>query len=258
MNEGEVKIILGIDISTTCLGVSLVKYDGKDIEVLKVSHVKPKIPKKIKGTEGLFLKAKQFKEEFIEKYKDFGITDIVIEEPLPNSQNNHTVITLLRFNGMISQSIYESIGIVPQYITSYDARKYAFPDLMAVRKFNKAGEQYPLSKIRGALKKNDLVLFGSYPWDVAKKEVLLSKVSERFPQIEWIYNKKDELVTENFDASDSMVCILGYINKLKYGDQEPNITEFKEIDVDEKNKKIEYKVDFCGETIEKNIFFMVF
>ena len=62
--ERNIRIILGIDISTACLGVSLAKYDGKEIEILKISHVKPKISKKIKGTEALFLKPKQFKEEF--------------------------------------------------------------------------------------------------------------------------------------------------------------------------------------------------
>ena len=98
--EKNIRIILGIDISTTCLGVSLAKYEGDKIEILKVSHVKPKVSKKIKGTESLFLKSKQFKEEFIDKYKDVGLTDIVIEEPLPNSMNTQTVSTLLRFNGM--------------------------------------------------------------------------------------------------------------------------------------------------------------
>ena len=63
MEENKIRIILGIDISTTCLGVSLARYDGKDIEILKISHVKPKVPKKIKGTEALFLKAKQFREK---------------------------------------------------------------------------------------------------------------------------------------------------------------------------------------------------
>ena len=64
--ENNIRIILGIDVSTACLGVSLAKYEGDEIEILKISHVKPKISKKIKGTEALFLKAKQFKEEFIE------------------------------------------------------------------------------------------------------------------------------------------------------------------------------------------------
>lgn len=250
--EENIRIILGIDISTACLGVSLAKYDGKEIEILKISHVKPKIPRKIKGTEALFLKAKQFKEEFIDKYKDIGLTDIVIEEPLPNSQNNNTVTTLLRFNGMISQSIYEATGIVPKYISSYDARKYAFPELMAVRKFNKKGEQYDVKKIEKAIKNNELVLYGDYPFNCEKKYIVWNKVSEKYPDIEWIFNKKNELVTENFDASDSLTCVLGYINKEKYKDSIPRIISYKEENIININR-FRYNVEFCNSVFEKII-----
>lgn len=248
MEEKSDRIILGIDISTACLGVSLVRYDGNDVEILKISHVKPKVSKKIKGTEALFLKAKQFKEEFIDKYKDFGLTDIVIEEPLPNSQNNNTVTTLLRFNGMISQSIYEATGIVPKYITSYDARKYAFPELMAIRKFNKKEELYPMKKYQKALKDSELVLFGDYPFQCEKKYIIWNKISERFPYIEWIYNKNGELVTENFDASDSLTCVLGYINKEK--------NEGNEFVVDEyniNNNIINYNIKIGDSIINKKL-----
>jgi hypothetical protein len=254
--EKDIRIILGIDISTACLGVSLAKYDGNEIEILKISHVKPKVSKKIKGTEALFLKAKQFKEEFIEKYRDIGLTDIVIEEPLPNSQNNNTVTTLLRFNGMISQSIYEATGIVPKYISSYDARKYAFPELMAIRKFNKKGERYDEKKIKKSLKNNELVLFGNYPFDCQKKHIVWNKISEMFPNIQWEYNKKGELKTENFDASDSLVCVLGYINKEKYEYDVPEITEYKQekiINTDININRFKYSVKFCGRYFEKVI-----
>ena len=254
--ENKIRIILGIDISTACLGVSLAKYDGKEVEILKISHVKPKVSRKIKGTETLFLKAKQFKEQFIEQYKDIGLTDIVIEEPLPNSQNNNTVTTLLRFNGMISQSIYEATGIVPQYISSYDARKYAFPELMAVRKYNKKGEQYDEKKIRRSLKNNELVLFGGYQWDCQKKNIVWNKISELFPDIQWEYNKNGDLKTENFDASDSLVCVLGYINKEKYNEDIPQIVDYKEEKITTDNiniNRFKYSVKFCDRVFEKTI-----
>ena len=247
---------MGIDISTACLGVSLAKYDGKEVEILKISHVKPKVSRKIKGTETLFLKAKQFKEQFIEQYKDIGLTDIVIEEPLPNSQNNNTVTTLLRFNGMISQSIYEATGIVPQYISSYDARKYAFPELMAIRKYNKKGEQYDEKKIRRSLKNNELVLFGGYQWDCQKKNIVWNKISELFPDIQWEYNKNGDLKTENFDASDSLVCVLGYINKEKYNEDIPQIVDYKEEKITTDNiniNRFKYSVKFCDRVFEKTI-----
>ena len=248
MEEKNIRIILGIDISTACLGVSLARYDGTNVEILKISHVKPKISRKIKGTESLFMKTKQFKEQFIEKYKDIGLTDIIIEEPLPNSQNNNTVTTLLRFNGMISQSIYEATGVVPKYISSYDARKYAFPELMAVRKFNKKGEQYDEKKIKRALKNNELVLYGDYPFSCEKKYIIWNKINEKYPKIEWIFNKKNELVTENFDASDSLTCVLGFINKEKYGEQ-----KFEIIDYKNENNIILYTTKIGDITINKRL-----
>lgn len=247
------RIILGLDLSTACIGVSIVKYDGKNIDILKVSHVKPKVPNKIKGTEALFYKAKIFKEQFIEKNMGLGITDVIIEEPLPTSQHTRGISTLLRFNGMLSQSIYEATGVVPIYISSYDARKYAFPELMAVRKFNKNEEVYPLTKLRKSIKNNDLVLFGGYPFSCQKKYILWNKISELYPYIEWEYDKNGELTTENFDASDSLICILGQISKEKHEGEEPKIINCIEEIIEGKDKimKFTYTVSFCGNEFEK-------
>ena len=133
------RIILGLDISTACIGVSIVKDNGDDKpEILYLSHKTPKISRKIKGIEALFLRKQIFEEEFIiDIASKYNITDVVIEEPLLSSNNVNTVATLLRFNGMISESIYRIIGVVPNFISSYDARMYSFPELVSIRKYNK-------------------------------------------------------------------------------------------------------------------------
>lgn len=244
------RIILGLDISTACLGTSVVSYDGKEIKVLYVHYVKMKQNKKYKGTDALFYKSNLFKETFIkDKINSWGVTDIIIEEPLPSSQNSVTVNTLMKFNGMISQSIYEATGIIPQYISSYDARKYAFPELLGIRKYNKKDEMYDISKYKKALKHNELVLFGEYPFSCAKKYILWNKIVELYPDINWIYDKNNELKTENFDASDSLVCVLGYINKLKHNEQMlPIIT-----DVNITDKYIDYVIDIWDKKINKRL-----
>ena len=244
------RIILGLDISTACLGTSVVSYDGEETKVLYVHYVKMKQNKNYKGTDALFYKSNLFKETFIkDKVTNWGVTDIVIEEPLPSSQNSVTVNTLMKFNGMISQSIYEATGIIPKYISSYDARKYAFPELLGVRKYNKKDEMYSLSKYKNALKNNDLVLFGEYPFSCAKKYILWNKIVELYPDINWIYDKNDDLKTENFDASDSLVCVLGYINKLKHDDHmEPLIKDVKMFD-----KYIDYTIEVWGKRIDKRL-----
>ena len=82
-------------------------------------------------------KAQIFQFEFLEKYSDIDISRVIIEEPLVSSNNVNTVATLLRFNGMICRSVFEVLNIVPEFISSYDARKYGFPELMGVRKLKK-------------------------------------------------------------------------------------------------------------------------
>jgi hypothetical protein len=70
-----------------------------------------------------------------------------------------------------------------------------------------------------------LVLFGSYPWTIDKKTVLQGKVADIFPEIEWLYNKNGELKKENFDACDSYVAFLGFLNKKRYGELDFKVQE---------------------------------
>jgi hypothetical protein len=119
---------------------------------------------------------------------------------------------------MVSDCVYNILGIVPVYISSYNAREYSFPELMSIRKYGKDEKQYPYSKIMKEIKECKLVLFGGYPWTIDKKTVIQGKVSELFPDIEWLYDKKGELKKENFDACDAYVAVLGHLNMQKYGE----------------------------------------
>ena len=245
------EIILGLDVSTHCIGVTIASENDGELKILNVTHLRLKIPTKIKGTEALFKKSQLF-TNYLEKLKEFNITKVVIEEPLIGINNSLTVSTLLRFNGMISQSVYQKLGVIPYFISSYDARKYAFPELMAVRKFNKKGDMYPTSAIRKSIKKNELVLFGNYAWDCMKKLILWNKISELYPNIEWVYDKNGELRDENFDASDSLICVMGYTNMNKYKNSEPIITSYHEKE-DDNEVIFEYEVNFCDNTYEQTI-----
>mgnify|MGYP003704829071 CR=1 FL=1 len=139
-------------------------------KLVLLTHVTPKI--KLDGLspmEILIKKVEVFENEFLEKYADSNITKVVIEEPLLQSNNVNTVATLLRFNGMICRSVYETLNVVPDFISSYDARKYAFPELMAIRVTDKEGKILSEKE----LKKKSPVLFGGYPKNVDKKLVVL-------------------------------------------------------------------------------------
>lgn len=185
--------VLGLDISTKTIGWSL--FDIQTQKLLELTHFSPVIkPKPEDKIEELLKKVDAF-EEKLQGYKDLGITKVIIEEPLLNSNNIWTVGTLLRYNSMISRIIYQKLDIIPNYISTYNSRKFAWPDLVAD---NGKGKR---------------VLFGGMPKTIDKKEVIWKKVSEAEPQITWLYTRNNTLKKECFDQADAYTCVLGYMRQ---------------------------------------------
>jgi RNase H-fold protein (predicted Holliday junction resolvase) len=183
--------VLGLDISSKTIGIAL--FDINTKQLLELTHVSPIIKEKdIEKMKELFLKSEIFKSK-LEQYDELNITKVVIEEPLLNSNNVYTVQTLLRFNTLISKEIYDVLGVVPTYISTYNSRKNAFPWLV---KENDKGK---------------FVLFGGLPKDCDKKQIIWEQVAKREPQINWVYTKNNTLKKENFDMSDAYCCVLGYM-----------------------------------------------
>ena len=86
--------ILGLDISTKTIGFALFDISGS--KLLELTHFSPKIkPQPEDKLEELMMKANTF-QKHLEGYKGMGITRVIIEEPLLNSNNVYTVGTLLR------------------------------------------------------------------------------------------------------------------------------------------------------------------
>lgn len=200
MNNIDIKFknkpkILGLDISTKTVGFALFDLTGSNL--LELTHFSPKIkPQPEDKLEELMKKADAFKKH-LEGYRDMGIVRVIIEEPLLNSNNIYTVGTLLRYNTMICKNIYDVFGIVPTFISTYNARKYAFPDLV------------------GKNDKGKNVLFGGYPKDIDKKQVIWDHVNAVCPDVKWLYGKTGALKKENFDMSDAATAVIGFINMNK-------------------------------------------
>ncbi len=201
--------VLALDVSTSTIGIALFENNGK---LLELTHIAPKIkPQPKNKTEELFRKVDAF-EEFIKRYSGLNIEKVVIEEPLLNSNNVYTIATLLRFNGMISKVTDNILKVVPDFISSYDSRKYAFPELMAKRTVNKKGIAYTEKEIE----KSKEVLFGAYPWEIDKKVVIFNKVCEREPQLPWDYDKHGKIRKESYDMSDAYTCGLAWLKLNNY------------------------------------------
>jgi hypothetical protein len=184
--------VLGLDISTKTIGWAL--FDIQSSELLELTHIspRPKVDKDEDKLKELLLKSEIFAEK-LKEYKNMGIVKVIIEEPLLNSNNVYTIQILLRFNSFIFKEIYNTFGIVPEFISTYNSRKFAFPDL--VKENNK----------------NKFVLFGGLPKDVDKKMIVWEKVAKKEPQIKWLYTRNNTLKKENFDQTDAYTCVLGYM-----------------------------------------------
>jgi hypothetical protein len=73
---------------------------------------------------------------------------------------------------------------------------------MAKRTINKKGEPLP----QKAIDKSNPVLFGAYPFEVDKKQIIWEKVADLEPRIAWLYDNKGLVKKENYDMTDSYVC----------------------------------------------------
>ena len=187
--------ILGLDISTKTVGFAL--FDLNTSKLLELTHFSPKIkPQPEDKIEELIKKADAFKKH-LENYKDVGITRVVIEEPLLNSNNIYTVGVLIRYNTMILKSCYDILNIVPTFISTYNARKFAFPSLI------------------GKNDKGKNVLFGGLPKNIDKKHLIWENVNSVCPEVKWIYNKTGGLKKENYDMSDAATAVIGFVNMQK-------------------------------------------
>jgi RNase H-fold protein (predicted Holliday junction resolvase) len=210
--------ILGLDVSTKTIGIALFDEEGK---LWELTHITPKIkPKPDNKLEEQFRKVDSF-ERLLTRYIELDIDRVIIEEPLLGSNNVNTVATLLRFNGMISKVVEEVLNVIPEFISSGDARRYAFPELVTKRTHNKKGEPYNEKQIA----RNKPVLFGGYDSKVDKKMVIWEKVATLEPSIVWEYTRNNTLKKENFDMTDAYACVLAVLNRDKIEKEMPLVAE---------------------------------
>jgi len=183
--------VLGLDVSTKTIGWALFDIETKNL--LELTHISPipnlKCENKI---EELLLKSQIFREK-LSGYSNLGIKHVIIEEPLLNSNNVYTVGTLMRFNTLICREVYDILGVVPEFLSTYNSRKFAFPHLVQP---NDKGKH---------------VLFGAFPKDIDKKVVIWELVAKREAQITWQYTKNNTLKKENYDQTDAYCAALGYM-----------------------------------------------
>lgn len=177
------KFVVGLDVSTKTIGVTLMDVTGKLEDMFYISP--PKSNKK-NGEIDIYDKVEYVEKIFREL--NLNIRHIFIEEPLKNGPNINTVILLAKFNGMISQKMKDIYGIAPIHLTVHEARSHFFPEFVQTKKVK--------TEIKETL---------SFPKGVDKKQVVFEKVNSLEPYFEWKRRKDLSLKEENFDMADSYV-----------------------------------------------------
>lgn len=110
-------MILGLDISTSCTGITVIDKNGV---VLLNTYWKFK-------QVSMFRKLEIVREEIKKIKKKYNIEKVCIEESLQSFRSGFssakTLSTLSKFNGTVSWLIYEILGIEPVYVSAATARK---------------------------------------------------------------------------------------------------------------------------------------
>lgn len=109
-------MILGLDISTSVIGICLLQGDRAVIDFLNLEKQKD-----------IFLKADLFKKKMIEIKNNNDVKIVGIEENLqafrPGLSSAKTILSLARFNGICSYISEEVFNLTPDFVNVNSARK---------------------------------------------------------------------------------------------------------------------------------------
>jgi len=113
-------MILGLDISTSITGITVLNEDGTVLHNEAIHLTSKKY-------ESFIQKAEAIKKRLTEIKYLYNVTKIFIEQSLnafrPGLSSANVILTLGRFNGVVSWICYEVFGSEPEYIPVATARK---------------------------------------------------------------------------------------------------------------------------------------
>jgi Holliday junction resolvasome RuvABC endonuclease subunit len=165
-------MILGLDISTSITGVTVINENGKIVlnEAIDTRKYKD------------FFEKAQVVESYIKKLK-YKPKAIYIEQSLQSFRSGFssakTLSSLSRFNGIVSWLLYSRFSIKPEYIAATSARK--------------------LCNIK-------------IPRGTKAKQVVIQHVIDNVPDVTIVYTKNGNPKPECYDKADSWVIAkAGYL-----------------------------------------------
>jgi Holliday junction resolvasome RuvABC endonuclease subunit len=167
--------ILSFDASTTTIGYAIL--ESEPLKLIHVGYFKPN--KKLSLFERL-VSVKKLVLELIDGYQpnEIALEDILLF--MPGKSNATTITSLAVLNRTVGLTIFEATDKAPILLN--------------------------VTSIRHKLKINE------YPKKEDIPELVAKKLDINFP---YKYNKKNEIIVENFDQADAIAVGLAYILGLR-------------------------------------------
>jgi hypothetical protein len=196
-------MILGLDISTSITGYTILDLNGNLVEMNHVNMTKIK--------DGFWAKIDRM-QEFVDELKGRGITKVFIEEPLSKFTRGQssaaTISLLLRFNGICSYLVHKRLGLEPIYLNPTTARSLCKVKLVSKKK---AG-------------------------GLTHKEQTFQQITSREPFVdkEWPLKRTGRLKDYCYDEIDSYVIAFGGFS---YKEPAPKLKKKKKAAKTAKKKK---------------------
>ena len=172
--------ILGLDISTSNVGWCILDKKGEFIDASAIE---------LKKVPCVFQKAEQVRKQLKTIKDSYNITHVAIEENLqafrPGFSSAKTIVTLARFNGMVSLISHDIFNMSPTFMNVNAARKSV--GLKIDRKSDLSTKEQVLNFARGKIsdfewpmrtiksgKRKGLVLFADSCYDISDAYVIAS------------------------------------------------------------------------------------
>jgi hypothetical protein len=120
-------MILGLDISTSCIGIAIYDLGGN---MYSIDHLEIKTDTEKDVDIRYLYKGLMFEEKMIDIFnKNTNIKYIYVESPLKMAKNQDTVIKLSQMNAVCCFIIKKVFDITPTLIGVDEARWYFLPEL---------------------------------------------------------------------------------------------------------------------------------
>jgi Holliday junction resolvasome RuvABC endonuclease subunit len=168
--------VMGLDVSSSCIGLSLISENNSKFELIKLESYKPD---KKNGLFDSLLKTQKHIREILKEWKpDTVVIEDIAQHFAGGASSAGTIITLAIYNRMIGLTVYETTGKDPELLNVNTVRSIIRP-----------------KNISGKLPKEDV------------PEVVAAILNIEFP---YIYKKKGNIDPESYDRADSIAVAVAY------------------------------------------------